>query len=124
MSDDNDGQVIATHTSGDGTVQVIEETVTELVFNPTTNQIEYIDENGDLNLVDLGDLISEVDDLNDGKVIATHTSGDGTVTDIEETVTDITIDYTTNAITYTDENGDPTVPVSYTHLTLPTTPYV
>ena len=47
MSDDNDAadvKVIATHTAGDGTTEVIEETVTSIDFNTSTNQIEYTDE--------------------------------------------------------------------------------
>ena len=154
VDDLNDGQVIATHTSGDGTVTDIEETITTLVdngdgtftyvsedgtsttydetttsvalnadnssidyidedgnttnlvlcdivdncetvtsisFDPSVNQIIYIDENGDTNNIDLGLLASSMEDLNDGQVIATHTSGDGTVTDIEETVTTLVL---------------------------------
>ncbi|MDA8693526.1 hypothetical protein N9L92_05625, partial [Saprospiraceae bacterium] len=99
----------ATHTSGDGTVEEIEETVTELVFNSVTNNIEYIDENGDTNTIDLGDLVSQVTDDNanaNTHDIATHTSGDGTTTVIQETVTELTFDASTDEITYVDENGD------------------
>ena len=51
-------------------------------FNGTNNNIEYTDENEVVNSIDLGDLVSEVSDDNantNGQVIATHTSGDGTV---------------------------------------------
>ena len=66
------------------------ETVTSLAFNTVTNQLEYIDENGNTNVVTLGNLVSVVSDDNTNtsvQTIATHTSGDGTVTTIEETVT-------------------------------------
>lgn len=44
-----------------------------------------------------------------GNVIATHTDGNGTSVDIEETVTTFVQDLTNNTITYTDENGNPQV---------------
>ena len=95
VTDDNAAtnvKVIATHTSGDGTVEEIEETVTEMSFNATNNNIEYTDENEVVNSIDLGDLVSEVSDDNANtnvQVIATHTSGDGTVEEIEESVTSL-----------------------------------
>ena len=60
-----------------------------------------------LTLLILGDLVSVVSDDNTAanvKVIATHTSGDGTVEEIEETVTAMSFNSTTNNIEYTDEN--------------------
>ncbi len=105
-TDLNDGHLIAQHTDGDGNVTDIEETVTELGFNSATNQIEYTDENGDVNPVDLGDLVSNVTDLNAGEhQIATHVSGDGTTTPINETVTSLSYDDTNTRIQYTDESG-------------------
>ncbi len=173
MADFNDGKIIATHTSGDGTVTNIEETittladngdgtytytsedgstqtfessagaaetlttirlsndgssidyldedgvitnmnlcqivdncetVTSLFFNKITNAIEYIDENGITNSVDIGELVSAMADFNDGKIIATHTSGDGTVTNIEETITTLA-DNGDGTFTYTSEDG-------------------
>ena len=44
------------------------------------------DENGNTNTIAITTLVSVMNDINDGKVIATHTSGDGTVTNIEETI--------------------------------------
>ena len=102
--------VIATHTSGDGTVTNIEETVTELSLNGGTNELEYTDENGTVNSVDLSSLFSSANDTNTASnvnVIATHTSGDGTVTNIEETVTTL-VDNGDNTWTYTSEDGSTT----------------
>jgi|GEM_PF-2395267 len=144
FTDLNDGHIIGTHTSGDGTVADIEETISTLVdngdgtltytnedgtsttftgestgtntgggsgneltvltYSPLTNQLEYIDENGDTNIIDLGDIVSTFTDLNDGNVIATHTSGDGTVTQIEETLTTIA-DNEDGTFSYTSEDG-------------------
>ena len=84
--------------------------MTTLVFNTTTNELEYTDENGDVNIVDLGDLISVVTDDNTNtnvQTIATHTSGDGTVTEIEETITTL-VDNGDGTFTYTSENGTTT----------------
>jgi len=108
-TDDNDGHLIGTHVAGDGTVTNYEETVTAISFNTTTNQIEYIDENGDTQAVDLGDLVSTVSDDNanaETHDIATHVSGDGTTVVIQETVTDLTFDPAADELTYIDENGD------------------
>ena len=86
------------------------ETVTSLVFNTVTNQLEYLDEDGVTNNIDLGDLISVVTDDNANtnvQTIATHTSGDGTVTAIEETVTTL-VDNGDGTFTYTSEDGTQT----------------
>ena len=176
MSDDNANtnvQTIATHTSGDGTVTAIEETVTTLVdngdgtftytsedgtqttydettttialstdnqtieyidengvqtdlnlcaavdscetvtsltFNTVNNELIYLDENGTSNVISLGDLVSVVTDDNANtnvQTIATHTSGDGTVTAIEETVTTL-VDNGDGTFTYTSEDGTQT----------------
>jgi len=144
FTDLNDGHIIGTHTSGDGTVADIEESISTLVdngdgtltytnedgtsttftgestgtntggssgneltvltYSPLTNQLEYIDENGDTNIIDLGDIVSTFTDLNDGNIIATHTSGDGTVTQIEETLTTIA-DNGDGTFSYTSEDG-------------------
>jgi len=142
LEDLNDGNVIGTHTSGDGYITEIEESITtisydpttkELVhfdetgttnvislsglsggtggnaltsisFDPTTNQLNYLDENGDVNVVDMNNLISNFIDYNDGHVIGAHTSGDGTVTNIEETITNM-IDNGDGTLTFTNENG-------------------
>ena len=66
------------------------ETVTTLTFNAATNSLEYIDENGVTNSITITSLVSVVSDDNTNtnvQPIATHTSGDGTTTVIEETVT-------------------------------------
>ena len=66
------------------------ETVTSLSFNAATNSLEYIDEDGTTNTIAITTLVSVVTDDNANanvRTIATHTSGDGTVTAIEETVT-------------------------------------
>ena len=82
-----------------------------LTFNTvTTNELEYLDENGVTNNIDLGDLISDMSDDNANtnvQTIATHTSGDGTVTAIEETVTTL-VDNGDGTFTYTSEDGTTT----------------
>jgi hypothetical protein len=88
------------------------ETVTSLTFNTTTNNLEYTDEDGVTNNVNLGDLISVVTDNNANtsvQTIATHTSGDGTVTAIEETVTTLVDNGDNDTYTYTSENGTTTI---------------
>ena len=104
VTDDNtnaDTHQIATHTGGDGTVTLINETVTELTFDPAADEITYVDENGVANVVSLSGLLSSQTDLNDGHLIGEHTSGNGTVTRIEETVTSLIFDTNTNQIVYT-----------------------
>ena len=66
-------QTIATHTSGDGTVTAIEETVTILTDN--------------------------------GDGTFTYTSEDGTVTTYDETTTTIALNADNSSFDYTDENG-------------------
>ena len=69
-----------------------------------------MDENGVTNNIDLGDLISDMSDDNANtnvQIIATHTSGDGTVTAIEETVTTL-VDNGDGTFTYTSEDGTTT----------------
>ena len=105
-NDLNDGHLIAEHVDGDGNVTSIEETVTSIGFNTSTNQIEYIDETGTTIPVNLGPLVSNVTDSNDGHIIATHVAGDGTSTNIEETVTTLTYDDANTRIQYSDENGN------------------
>ena len=76
VSDDNTNtnvQTIATHTSGDGTVTQIEETVTTLVDN--------------------------------GDGTFTYTSEDGTTTTYDETTTTIALSTDNQTIEYVDENG-------------------
>ena len=76
VSDDNANtnvQTIATHTSGDGTVTQIEETVTTLVDN--------------------------------GDGTFTYTSEDGTTTTYDETTTTIALSTDNQTIEYVDENG-------------------
>jgi len=107
-SNENSGaftNVIGIHTSGDGTVAQVEETVTNLVFNMFTNELVYIDEENITNTIDLGPLLSVVTNLNEGHLISTHTSGDGIVTNIEESITQI-VDNNDGTFTYTNENGD------------------
>ena len=86
------------------------ETVTSLTFNTLLNQLEYIDENGTTNIVTINALVSSVSDDNANtnvQTIATHTSGDGTVTQIEETVTTL-VDNGDGTFTYTSEDGTTT----------------
>ena len=84
------------------------ETVTSLSFDTNTNELVYIDENGDTNTITIDGLVSVVADVNDGKVIATHTSGDGTVENIEETVTTL-VNNNDGTFTYTSETGVETI---------------
>lgn len=110
MQDLNNGKVIGLHTSANGTVTEIEETVTSLQFDPNTNQLLYFDENGDTNLIELNNLGggsgigSEMQDLNDGQVIGVHTSGNGTVTELEETVTTL-MDNGDGSFSFISEDG-------------------
>ncbi|NNL90895.1 MAG: hypothetical protein HKO66_01555, partial [Saprospiraceae bacterium] len=110
VSDDNAAanvKVIATHTSGDGTTEEIEETVTSIIYNDTNSRIEYTDENGTVNNVDLTGLLSAASDENSAtstNLIATHTSGDGVTTNIEETVTSLSLN-AFNELEYIDETG-------------------
>ncbi|MBT8189035.1 MAG: hypothetical protein KJO29_01300, partial [Bacteroidia bacterium] len=83
------------------------ETVTSLTFDAINNRLQYSDEFGTLNNIDLTGLISTMVDNNANvnvQTIATHTSGDGTVTAIEETVTTL-VDNGDDTFTYTSEDG-------------------
>ena len=88
------------------------ETLTSLTFNPTTNTITYVDENGDSNDIILsGGNTSIVTDANTNtsvQTIATHDDGGGTVVNIEETVTTL-VDNGDGTYTNTSENGTVTV---------------
>ena len=87
------------------------ETVTFLGFDAVSNQLTYIDEEGNTNVVSLSSLISQMSDDNtnlDTQVIATHTSGDGTVTQVEETVTSL-VNNADGSFTYISEDGDETI---------------
>ena len=86
------------------------ETLTSLSFNAATNELEYSDEDGNTNTIDISGLISTVTDNNTNtnvQTIATHVSGDGTSTQIEETVTTLT-DNGDGTFTYTSEDGTDT----------------
>jgi|GEM_PF-4326209 len=86
------------------------ETLTALTFDASSSQLLYIDEDGSTSTISLNNLISVVTDNNSNtsvQTIATHTSGDGTVTEIEETVTSI-LDNGNGTFTYVAEDGTST----------------
>ena len=84
------------------------ESVTSLNYNSMTKELSYTDENNSSSNISLTDLVSSMTDSNNGKTIATHTSGDGTLTNIEETITTLT-DNNDGTYTYTSENGTTTL---------------
>jgi len=77
-------KVIATHTNGNGDVQVIEETVTSLIDNGD-GTFTYTDENGDPFTFGAAETITTLVDNGDGTF--TYTSEDGTETTYDETTT-------------------------------------
>ena len=80
VTDENpDGQVIATHDDGNGTVININETVTTLVDNGD-GTYTYTSEDGTVTTLTAGTDVNEIVNNGDGTKTITHTSVDGTVT--------------------------------------------
>ncbi|WP_298326789.1 hypothetical protein [uncultured Dokdonia sp.] len=119
------GNTIATVTDAAGNATDINETVTTFA-DAMDGLITYTDENGDPQTVAKSDITDNgngtytftnndgsdvvintngivVADINDGKIIATITEADGTLTNIEETVTAIAI--TAGELTYANEDA-------------------
>ena len=99
-----------TLTETDSTVHTISiadlvdvETLTVLAYNATTNELTYTDEDGVSTVITLNN--SAITNTVAGNLIATHTSGDGTVTNINETITSLAGGTGDNLLTYTKEDG-------------------
>lgn len=102
------GNEIAIHEDGDGNTVSILETVTDISFDTTTNELTYNDEDGNANDIDLSSLDNTsivTATVTSGNQIATHQDGDSTLVNIFETVTSLNINTTTNVLSYVDEAG-------------------
>lgn len=97
-----DVNVIATHTSADGTVTTVKETVTSVTDN-LDGTFTYSDEDG-INTVISSGFTSSFSNTQLGNLIARHNNGNGVLTDINETITTL-IDNGDSTFTYTSENG-------------------
>jgi hypothetical protein len=87
------------------------ETVTQLSFNATTGELEFIDEDGIKNTIPLfinHSLITDVNPNTNVQTIAIHTSGDGTVQNIDKSVTSLT-NNGDGTFTYISEDGTTTI---------------
>ena len=132
VTDTVDGHLIATHTSADGTVVEIDETITEVTDALTDGNLiaHYVGEDGTIYAInetctdlvnnndgtfsftnECGEIVtvgwaSLITNTIDGHRIATHTSADGTVVEIDETITAIADQIVGHLIAnYIDESG-------------------
>ncbi len=77
------------------------------MFDATSNALVYTDEDGTVNTISISSLVSVVTDDNNNtnvQTIATHTSGDGTITAIEESITSL-VNNGDGTFTFTSEDG-------------------
>lgn len=110
---------IATHTSGDGTVTIIRENVTSLVFDAANKRFVFLNEVGTQTNIPVPDpsRVTGVLPAAGNNPIATHTSGDGTVVVIRENVTSLAYDAATRRYLFTNEVGTVT-PIAYSTTTV------
>lgn len=106
LVDNGDGTY--THTSVDGTIQLIDTNQTVTVSDNGDGTFTIADDNGDTITID-PNTSSVTQTVTAGNEIAVHTDGAGAPTPILETITTIVGDNTAGTITYTAEGGQETV---------------